>query len=115
MFFKRLKASGLGQNSYLLGCGEGLAVVIDPRRDIDEYLDLAQENDLSIAYILETHRQEDFEFGSRTLAAMTDARIVTGTHELFGHSDIKLADEKELTVGTTRIVALETPAIRRKA
>jgi hydroxyacylglutathione hydrolase len=109
MFFKRLKASGLGQNSYLLGCGEGLAVVIDPRRDIDEYLDLAQENDLSIAYILETHRQEDFEFGSRTLAAMTGARIVTGTHELFGHSDIKLADEKELTVGTTRIVALETP------
>ncbi len=109
MFFKRLKASGLGQNSYLLECGEGLAVVIDPRRDIDEYLDLAQEHDLSIAYILETHRQEDFEFGSRTLAAMTGARIVTGTHELFGHSDVKLPDEKELTVGTTRIVALETP------
>lgn len=109
MFFKRLKASGLGQNSYILGCGEGLAVVFDPRRDIDEYLKLAQENDLSIAYILETHRQEDFEFGSRTLAAMTGARIVTGAHELFGHSDIKLADEKELKVGTTRIVALETP------
>ncbi|MEO6824103.1 MAG: hypothetical protein ABI167_05140 [Nitrosospira sp.] len=109
MFFKRLKAEGLGQNSYLLGCGEGLAVVIDPRRDIDEYLQLAQQNDLSISHILETHRQEDFEFGSRTLAAMTGARIVTGTHALFGHSDIKLADEKELTVGITRIVVLETP------
>ncbi|SCX80399.1 rhodanese-like domain-containing protein [Nitrosospira sp. Nsp13] len=109
MFFKRMKASGLGQNSYLLGCGEGLAVVVDPRRDIDEYLELARRNDLSIAYILETHRQEDFEFGSRTLAAMTGARIVTGTHELFGHSDVKLADEKELKAGTTRIVALATP------
>lgn len=109
MFFKRLKASGLGQNSYILGCGEGLAVVIDPRRDIDEYLALARENDLSISHILETHRQEDFEFGSRTLAAMTGAKIVTGTHELFGHSDIKFEDEKELKVGTTRIVALETP------
>ncbi|KIO48127.1 rhodanese-like domain-containing protein [Nitrosospira sp. NpAV] len=109
MFFRRLKALGLGQNSYVLGCGEGLAVVIDPRRDIDEYLELAQKNDLSIAYIFETHRQEDFEFGSRTLAAMTGARIVTGTHELFGHSDVKLADKKEFQVGTTRFVALETP------
>ena len=63
---------------------------------------------MSIAYILETHRQEDFEFGSRTLAAMTVPRIVTGTHELFGHSDIKLADEKELKGGTTRIAALAT-------
>ncbi|MEO8767342.1 MAG: hypothetical protein ABI363_03235 [Nitrosospira sp.] len=115
MFFKRLKTTGLGQNSYLLGCGKGLAVVIDPRRDIDEYLELAQENDLSIAYILEAHRQEDFEFGSRTLTAMTGARIVTGAHELFGHSDIELADEKELKVGPRASLRLKHPAIRRKA
>jgi hydroxyacylglutathione hydrolase len=63
MFFQRLETPGLDQNSYVLGCGEGLAVIIDPRRDVDEYLRLARENDLSIGYILETHRQEDFEFG----------------------------------------------------
>jgi len=88
MFFQRLKMSGMGQNSYVLDCGEGLAVVIDPRRDVDEYLRLARENDLSISYILETHRQEDFEFGSATLAQMTGAKIVSGCHELFGHTDI---------------------------
>jgi hypothetical protein len=44
-----------------------LAVVIDPRRDVDEYLRLARENDLSVAYILETHRQEDSEFSSGSL------------------------------------------------
>ncbi len=109
MFFHRLKTPGLGQNSYVLGCGEGLAVVIDPRRDVSEYLRLARENDLSIAYVLETHRQEDFEFGSSTLAQMTGAKIVSGCHELFGNTDVKLKDEEELKVGTTRIVALETP------
>ena len=109
MFFKRLKMPGMGQNSYVLGCGEGRAVVIDPRRDVDEYLRLARENDLSIDYILETHRQEDFEFGSATLAEMTGAKIVSGHHELFGQTDIKLKDGEELEVGTTRFVVLETP------
>jgi len=109
MFFQRLKTPGLGHNSYFLGCGDGLAVVIDPRRDVDDYLQLARENDLSIAYVLETHRQEDFEFGSRTLAQMTGAKIVGGSHALFGETDVKLADDEELKVGTTRFVALATP------
>jgi hydroxyacylglutathione hydrolase len=109
MFFERLKAPGLGQNSYVLGCGDGLAVVIDPRRDVDDYLRLARENDLSITYVLETHRQEDFEFGSRTLAQMTGAKIVSGSGAQFGETDVKLKDGEELKVGTTRFVALETP------
>jgi hydroxyacylglutathione hydrolase len=84
-------------------------VIVDPRRDVEEYLRLARENDLSIAYVLETHRQEDFEFGSRTVAQMTGAKIVSGCHELFGETDVKLEDGAELEVGTTRFVALETP------
>lgn len=109
MFFQRVKTKGLGHNAYVLGCGEGLAVVVDPRRDVAEYLSLARQNNLSVAYVLETHRQEDFEFGSRAIADVTGAKIVTGTHELFGASDVKLADEEELKVGTTRFVALATP------
>ena len=109
MFFRRLKTPGLGHNAYVVGCGDGLAVVIDPRRDVEAYLCLARENDLSIRYILETHRQEDFEFGSATFAAMTGAKIVSGCHALFGQTDVKLKDGEELNVGTTRIVALETP------
>lgn len=109
MFFQRVKTPGLGHNAYVLGCGEGLAVVVDPRRDVAEYLCLARENDLSIAFVLETHRQEDYELGSRTLADATGAKVVTGTHALFGHSDLRLADGQEWTVGTTRFVALATP------
>lgn len=109
MFFQRLKTPGLGHNSYVLACGDGLAVVIDPRRDVEDYLRLARENNLSIPYVLETHRQEDFEFGSGTLAQMTGARIVGGSHALFGETDVKLADDEEFKVGTTRFVALATP------
>lgn len=109
MFFQRLKTPGLGHNSYVLECGDGLAVVIDPRRDVDDYLCLARENGLSIAYVLETHRQEDFEFGSRALVLATGARIVGGSHALFGEIDVKLEDDVELKVGSTRFVALATP------
>ena len=83
--------------------------MVDPRRDVDEYVRVARENDLTIAYVLETHRQEDFEFGSRSLAEVTGAKIVSGSHPLFGQTDIKLNDGDELKVGTTRIVVLETP------
>lgn len=109
MFFQRVKTKGLGHNAYILGCGEGLAIIIDPRRDVTEYLRLARENDLHIAYCFETHRQEDFEYGSANLAEITGAKILAGTHPLFGRVDVPVADGDEFKIGTTRFVALATP------
>jgi len=109
MFFQRVKTQGLGHNAYVLGCGNGLAVVVDPRRDVAEYLQLARDNGLSIAYCIETHRQEDFEFGSASLAELTGARILAGKHPLFGRVDVQVGDGEEFRVGTTRFVALATP------
>jgi hydroxyacylglutathione hydrolase len=96
MLFRRLKTPGLAHHSYILGCGGGEAVVVDPRRDVVEYLELARRNGLRIACVLETHRQEDFEHGSSALAALTGARIVKG-------------EDAELRVGDTRFVTLRTP------
>lgn len=109
MFFQRVKTPGLGHNAYILGCGDGLAVVVDPRRDVAEYLQLARDNDLSIAYCIETHRQEDFEFGSASLAEITGAKILAGKHPLVGRVDVQVGDGEEFKVGTTRFVALATP------
>ena len=81
MFFQRVKTKGLGHNAYLLGCGEGLAVDRRPaprRRRIPDAG--AREQPERSRTCCETHRQEDFEFGSRALADATGAKIVTGTH-----------------------------------
>jgi hydroxyacylglutathione hydrolase len=108
MFFQRIKTPGLAHNAYLLGDKEE-AVLVDPRRDIEEYLKLARENDLIIKYVLETHRQEDFVIGSKEIAEKTGAKIVSLDHALFGHSDIRLADGETLTAGSLRFKALHTP------
>jgi len=109
MFFQRVKTQGLGHNAYVLGCGDGLAVVVDPRRDVEAYIELARDKGLSIAYCIETHRQEDFEFGSASLSERTGAKILAGKHPLFGRVDVQVGDGEEFRVGTTRFVALATP------
>lgn len=108
MFFQRIKTPGLAHNAYLLGDKHD-AVLVDPRRDIEEYLTLARENDLIIKYVLETHRQEDFVIGSKEVAEKTGAKIVSLDHSLFGHSDLRLQDGETLTAGTLTLKALHTP------
>ena len=108
MFFQKLKTPGIAHVSYVLGEKEA-AIVVDPRRDVDAYLRLAHENSLQIRFILETHRQEDFVIGSRELARLTGAKIVTFDHGLFGHSDIRLQDGEELQLTGLKVRALHTP------
>jgi hydroxyacylglutathione hydrolase len=108
MFFARIKTPGIAHVAYVLG-DRGEAAVVDPRRDVEEYLRVARENKLSIRYIIETHRQEDFVLGSAELARITGAKIVNGRHELFGHGDIRLADGEELGIAGCRLRALHTP------
>jgi hydroxyacylglutathione hydrolase len=108
MFFRKIKTPGLAHNAYLLGDKEE-AILVDPRRDLDEYLALAREEGLVIKYIVETHRQEDFVIGSRELAELTGAKIVSLDHPLFGHSDIRMADGEKLRAGSLTLQALHTP------
>jgi hydroxyacylglutathione hydrolase len=108
MFFQRIKTPGIAQAGYVLG-NEGAAVVIDPRRDIDEYLRVASEQNATITHVVETHRQEDFVLGSAELSRLTGAKVVNGQHELFGHGDIRLGDGQEVTIAGLRLRALHTP------
>ncbi|MFN2427198.1 MAG: rhodanese-like domain-containing protein [Candidatus Binatia bacterium] len=108
MIFQRIKTPGIAHVAYVIGA-KGEAAVIDPRRDVDEYLNAARENDLTIKYVIETHRQEDFVLGSAELARVTGARIVNGQHELFGHGDLRLEDGEEFSFAGLRLRALHTP------
>jgi hydroxyacylglutathione hydrolase len=96
MFFKHIYEENLAQASYMIGCqSAGVALVIDPCRDIDVYLDLAEKENLQITHIAETHIHADFLSGSRELAAATGADILLsdegGADWLyqFDHSSLK--------------------------
>ncbi len=108
MFFERMKTPGIAHVAYVLA-ESGEAVLVDPRRDLDDYLAVLRANGLTLRYVLETHRQEDFEMGGAELRRLTGARIVAGDHEYFSHADIRLADGDEFTVGGLRLRGLHTP------
>ena len=74
MLFARIESEGLAHYSYIFGDG-GSAVVIDPRRDCDIYVEKAAAAGMHITHILETHRNEDYCIGSVELAARTGAQI----------------------------------------
>lgn len=75
----RIEAEGLAQLSYLVGDdATGLAAVIDPRRDVDVYLNAAYRRGVRIAHVVETHIHADFVSGALELAARTGAVIHGG-------------------------------------
>ncbi|MGZ8394881.1 MAG: MBL fold metallo-hydrolase [Nitrospira sp.] len=108
MFFQRIKTPGIAHNAYLIG-SNGIGVLIDPRRDVDEYFEVARTNKLAIRYVLETHRQEDFVLGSSAIRRRCGAKIVSGKHKYFAHSDLRLADGEDLEVGQLLFRCLYTP------
>lgn len=107
MFLKRVRSEGLSHISYLLE-SEGEAAVIDPRRDIEEYLALAKERGARIILALETHRNEDYVSGALELANATGAAIYHGGQLEFGYGNT-LHDGQEFELGELTIKALHTP------
>ena len=72
VIFETVRTDGLAHLSYLVGDrSTGRAAVIDPRRDVDVYLELARRRRLTITHVVETHIHADFVSGSRELAART--------------------------------------------
>lgn len=75
MFFQHIFESSLAHSSYIIGCqAKGVALVIDPKRDVDSYLEIAQKNNLTITHIAETHIHADYLSGTLELAALTGAQ-----------------------------------------
>lgn len=108
MKLKRIETPGISHYAYLIADGNE-AALIDPRRDVEEYLLAARDMGVQIKYVIETHRQEDFVMGSAYLAKQTGARIVNGDHKLFGHGDVRLKDGDTFRIGELKIRALHTP------
>jgi len=108
MFFKQFYLNCLAHASYLIG-SDGEAVVVDPQRDVDQYIDEAAAHNLAIKYVIETHLHADFISGHRELAARTGAEIVFGRKAGATIPHRAVADGDELTVGRVKLRILETP------
>ena len=108
MLFEQMYLGCLAQASYLIGA-EGDAAIVDPRRDVDEYIRKAEENGLRIRYVVETHLHADFVSGHRELAERTGAEIVIGARAgaLFPHRAV--SDGDEVRLGRVVLRFLETP------
>jgi hydroxyacylglutathione hydrolase len=107
MFIRKIKSEGLSQNAYFIG-SENEAIVIDPRRDCQVFIDIAQQEEITIKGIFETHRNEDFVIGSIELAKKTGAEIFHGSKLDFKYGQ-SLADGQEFLFGNVKLVAVETP------
>lgn len=108
VFFEQFYLTCLAHASYMIG-SEGEAAVVDPQRDVDIYLKAAEEQNLKILHIFETHLHADFVSGHKELAARTGAKIYIGAQADAAFPHVPLHDGFEVKIGKTRIRALVTP------
>lgn len=114
MLLERFYDDDLAQASYLIGCqATGEAIVVDPRRDVQVYLDAVSKHGMRIVAVTETHIHADYLSGTRELARATDAAIyVSGEGGLdwqYGFDAHLLYDGDVVTVGNIRVQARHTP------
>jgi hydroxyacylglutathione hydrolase len=111
--FETVRTDGLAHLSYLVGDSlTGRAIVIDPRRDVDVYLELARKHGLTITHAVETHIHADFVSGSRELAARTGTAKVYvsvegGAHYGFAHEPLR--DGSRVELGDMTLTAVHSP------
>lgn len=113
-FFERVYDETLSQASFIIGDFETReAIVIDPKRDIDTYLEIAKANNLKITKITETHIHADFLSGSRELAAATHADLLLssegGTDWQYEFPHIGLKNKSIIKIGQVEIEVMHTP------
>lgn len=114
MFFQHVYDKTLAQGSYVIGCqATGQAIVIDAKRDVDTYLEIARQNNLTITHITETHIHADFLCGSRELAAITGATMYLsnegGPDWQYEFNHVGLKDGDSIKVGNLTLAVMHTP------
>jgi hydroxyacylglutathione hydrolase len=113
VLFRQVTHDDLGCASYLIGDEDaGVAAVVDPKLDVEEYLKLARYLGVSIEHVLETHTHADHVSGHGRLAAATGATIHIHGAAAPGYAHEPFEDGWELELGALRVHALHTPGHR---
>jgi hydroxyacylglutathione hydrolase len=108
MFVEQLYTKCLSEAAYFIAEGTE-AAVIDPLRDVDVYLQMAKEKNVTIKYIFETHFHADFVSGHLELAHQTGASIIYGPDTEADFAFYKAKDGEDFSIGKLSIKALHTP------
>jgi hydroxyacylglutathione hydrolase len=107
---RQFQIEGLGHLSTLIADeSAGVAAVVDPRRDVDVYLDAARERDLRITHVVETHLHNDYVSGARDLAALTSATHVIGAGAELAYESRGVRHGESLDIGALQFTVLDTP------
>jgi hydroxyacylglutathione hydrolase len=113
MIFRQITHDDLGCASYLIGDEDaGVAAVVDPKLDVEEYLALARYMGVRIEHILETHTHADHVSGHGRLTVATGARIHVHRDAVPDYEHEPFEDGWELVLGVVRVRALHTPGHR---
>jgi hydroxyacylglutathione hydrolase len=111
MLFRQILHEDLGCASYVIA-GGGEAAVVDPKWQIEDYLELAHEHDVQIRHVLETHNHADHLSGRGRLAAATGATLWVSAEAGAEYDHEPIEEGTALELGAARITALRTPGHR---
>ncbi|MFC7337506.1 rhodanese-like domain-containing protein [Haloferula chungangensis] len=113
VIIERIQTEGIAELSYLIGDdSRGTAAVIDPRADVDVYIDLARKNELCISHIFETHIHADLISGARELAARSGSAKIHASIEGdadYGFDVAGVRDGDRFDFGDVILTARHTP------
>jgi hydroxyacylglutathione hydrolase len=114
MYFQHVYDKSLAQASYFIGCQKaGVALVIDPKRDVDTYVEIARQQKMTITHVAETHIHADFLSGARELAALTGAELYLsdegGPDWQYEFPHVGLREGDVFRVGNLSLKVMHTP------
>lgn len=110
MFFEQIQTEGLGCYSYVIGCpAAGEMLVVDPKRDVQVYMDISREEGMKITKVINTHVHADHVAGEQELKSLTGAELYI--HENAGveykHTPLKEGDS--IKIGNAKLDFISTP------
>lgn len=110
MYFQQITVPGLGCNSYILGCPAARQmVVVDPKRDVQDYMDISRNEGMKITHIIETHIHADHVSGQQELKYRTGADICILDSSPVEYEHIRLKEGQRIEFGAVRMEVMATP------
>ena len=110
MYFKQILTPGLGCFSYVVGCpGAREMVVVDPKRDVQDYLDISREEGMKITHVIDTHVHADHVSGAQELRAQTGCDVMMYESSPVDYEFTPLKEGQKLVMGAASMEVMFTP------